>query len=429
MNITKIKKNILKKYPFFGSIMEILDYVETKNCLNDKGAPAIGTNGTGIYYHPDFIEPLNESELTFAFAHEICHVAFDHLTRGQDKNQRLWNIATDAVINAFLKQDDLEQIAGTVDLPWAIKYNAEEVYDILLKEQKKNQKEENNGKTGPTKKNDVGHDTHQFWNEPNFNKTKKEQLKKISKVFEEMGEKEVLKKKTLEEEKTILEKIKSSLENSDDFNNNPDLSAAGNTTNEQKIKFDDIGASYPLINWPLILKRPTENVEYDWTYQNAYVEDGIILSSLEESSELIKYTTEIVLDTSGSIEDELLRAFLRECKNIWNFSKIKVGCFDTIFYGFKEIKNLQDINDFEFIGRGGTNFNAAIEAFSEDADNKIIFTDGIAPMPYKELDVLWLVFSSASIKPPGGKVVHVNVDKLIHLNKEYNLSLIKERRK
>ena len=50
-------------------------------------------------------------------------------------------------------------------------------------------------------------------------------------------------------------------------------------------------------------------------------------------------------------------------------------------------------------------------------------------MPYKELDVLWLVFSSASIKPPGGKVVHVNVDKLIHLNKEYNLSLIKERRK
>ena len=67
------------------------------------------------------------------------------------------------------------------------------------------------------------------------------------------------------------------------------------------------------------------------------------MASLEESSYLLSCETEIVLDTSGSIDDKLLRNFLRECKNILNFYKIKVGCFDTKFYGFTEIKNMKDI--------------------------------------------------------------------------------------
>ena len=55
--------------------------------------------------------------------------------------------------------------------------------------------------------------------------------------------------------------------------------------------------------------------------------------------------TEIVLDTSGSINEILLKNFLRECKNILQHTKLKVGCFDTEFYGFHEIRTEEDIEN------------------------------------------------------------------------------------
>ena len=98
----------------------------------------------------------------------------------------------------------------------------------------------------------------------------------------------------------------------------------------------DIGTSEPLIDWRRLLK---EAVKYDidWSYQNAGIENGVVTAYLEE---IPRPETEIVLDTSGSIDETLLRNFLRECKNILQTSKVKVGCFDTQFYGFTEIKDV-----------------------------------------------------------------------------------------
>ena len=43
-------------------------------------------------------------EQIFVFAHEVCHIAFDHILRSEGKVSSIWNISTDAVINAFLKK-------------------------------------------------------------------------------------------------------------------------------------------------------------------------------------------------------------------------------------------------------------------------------------------------------------------------------------
>ena len=64
--------------------------------------------------------------------------------------------------------------------------------------------------------------------------------------------------------------------------------------------------------------------------------------------------TEIVLDTSGSINEVFLKNFLRECKNILQHTKLKVGCFDTEFYGFHEIRTEEDIEKMRLEGGGGT---------------------------------------------------------------------------
>ena len=50
----------------------------------------------------------------------------------KDEYPELWNIATDGVINQFLKRDGLKIPQGGVDIAEAINYDAEQLYEKLL---------------------------------------------------------------------------------------------------------------------------------------------------------------------------------------------------------------------------------------------------------------------------------------------------------
>ena len=402
MNIDSIKRRLLVKYPFFGSV------VANSNFIAEPAIETAGTDGTTIYYNPNFIESITNEEQTFVFAHEICHIAFNHIFRSEGKDKELWNIATDSIINAFLKQDGLPMVEGGVDIPDAINYDAEEMYKKLL-EEKKQQKQQ-----------DVGHDTHSMWDnaikkkrqeqqsqsqqldeKQNEEQEKKrnEEIKKLT----ELGEKEAFKQNKIARKKQ-LEELREALASKSHGH--------GSITNSERRNITDIGTSEPLIDWRRLLK---EAVKYDvdWSYQNAGIEDGVVTAYLEE---MPRPETEIVLDTSGSIDETLLRNFLRECKNILQTSKVKVGCFDTQFYGFTEIKDVSDIDNLEFYGGGGTNFDAAVNAFTRRVENKIIFTDGDADMPSTPIDAIWIVFGGIKINPVGGKVIHIDEKQLDRLS-------------
>lgn len=174
MNLESIKRRLLVKYPFFGSV------VASSNFIAEKSVRTAETDGQNIYYNPDFIESVTNDQQTFIFAHEICHIAFDHIYRSEGKDEKLWNIATDAVINAFLKQDKLPMVEGVIDIPEAINFDAEEMYKKLLSEKNQqsnqsqngnSQKQEGNQSNGGSsktsnkeeKQQDVGHDTHSMW--------------------------------------------------------------------------------------------------------------------------------------------------------------------------------------------------------------------------------------------------------------------------
>lgn len=483
MNVESIKRRLLVKYPFFGSV------VANSNFIAEPAVATAGTDGKTIYYNPNFIESITDDQKTFIFAHEICHIAFEHIFRSEGKDKDLWNIATDSVVNAFLKQDGLSIVEGGIDIPEAINYDAEEMYKKLLEEKKQQQqaKEQGNGQnqkdsqqqSGSSsessqeqnkqsqeqsgsgsgegsqeeeKQQDVGHDTHSMWDKAIEKRHQEEQsqsnlgqsdakdedkqslLDKLSKMFDkkkeqqekqqqsdenqnkeqekkknevikkltELGEKEAFKQNKIERKKQLEELRKSLASRSHGH---------GNTTNGERRNITDIGTSEPLIDWRRLLK---EAVKYDidWSYQNAGIEDGVVTAYLEE---MPRPETEIVLDTSDSIDETLLRNFLRECKNILQTSKVKVGCFDTQFYGFTEIKDVSDIDNLEFYGGGGTNFDVAVNAFTRRVENKIIFTDGDADMPSTPIDAIWIVFGEAKINPVGGKVIHINDEQLDRL--------------
>ena len=542
-DIKSIKNKMLVKYPFFGSVIADVKYEE------DKSLGTAGTNGQIIYYNPDYLNSLSKEEQTFVFAHEVCHIAFNHILRSEGKDINLWNIATDGVTNQFLKRDGLKMPEGGVDIADALNYDAEQLYEKLLQEKQQNQEnqqnsqehqnqqnnsnsnnhqkkdnsqngknaqqsdgsqkqnseksqngqdnnqpssnsknnensqssedsqeqsnsqdnsqinaQQNNSKSNNNQKNDnsqnskndqqgdgskgntleqssgdessqqsdnnsnnddkkhkdVGHDTHSMWeetvkkhkeqeqnkekknneiNKKNKNSSEKDDFEKKQEELENMGEKKAF-KKNLEDRKKQLEELKEAISKL--------ASQAGSTSNEDIREIENIGISKPLIDWRYILR---EAIKYDvdWSYQNATIEDGVITPNLEEQP---KPETEIVLDTSGSISDVLLRNFLRECKNILQQSRVKVGCFDTKFYGFHEIRTEQDIENMKFVGGGGTDFYVAINAFTRRVENKIIFTDGEAWMPNIPCDAIWIVFGQTKINPKGGKVIYITPEQL-----------------
>ena len=96
------------------------------------------------------------------------------------------------------------------------------------------------------------------------------------------------------------------------------------------------------------------------------------------------------------MDEDLLRISERMQEHTHLFQN-ESSCFDTVFYGFHDIRNEKDIDDMVFEGGGGTDFNAAVNAFTLRVDNRIIFTDGQAPMPDKPMNAIWVVYGDEEI--------------------------------
>lgn len=504
-DLESIKRKLLIKYPFFGSVIANVQYKE------DASVGTAATDGEVIYYSSDYLNSINLDKQLFIFAHEVCHIAFNHILRSEDKDIDLWNTSTDAVINAFLMKDGLEIIDGGVNMPEAINYDAEQLYEKLLNEKNNSCKECNNSdeKSGSSNNsssnegnksndssgsssdsdnqsynyksekrtsgesnndsnnsdtnssdssmsdnldnsndntgeqefndcsnksengNELGNDSkdgssssdkgldekdeefsnsnHSLWedavkkhNEENEKNNSSEELKKEHDEKEDISEKEAFKQNREEKKKQLYDMKRMIIE---------ETPIAGEDTNEESFSIDESGTLKPIFDWRYVLKTNTQ-FDYDWSYRNSYIEDGVIDSRLEEQPFC---ETEILLDTSGSIDETMLRNFIMECKNILQVSRLKIGCFDTKFYGFNEIRTIDDLKNMDFIGRGGTDFNCAVNAFSFRVDNRIIFTDGYADMPNKPMDIVWMVYGDKKINPKGGQVYYVTQEQLERL--------------
>ena len=379
-DITILKRKVLAMYPFFGSVAANVEYQE----IEDTGI--MKNDGSTIFYDPRYMSTLSDNDQLFLLAHELCHIAFEHKERGVGKDPTVWMSATDAVINQMLKRDGLEIISGGIDYPEAIDYSAEEYYELLLSEKldielidgQLEGQETPSDSHGESKQEDTGDNSDEDENEESY--------KELPLEEDRDDEDE-------DDEYTLIEEKESD---------------AGNAVNRDIRTVEEIGASAPLIDWRVILPN-TINYGVDWSYSNAILEDNIVRPVLEE---LPIPETEIILDTSWSVDEDLLRNFLRECKNILTFSKMKAGCFDTVFYGFHDIRNEKDIDDMVFEGGGGTDFNAAVNAFTLRADNRIIFTDGQAPMPDKPMNAIWVVYGDEEIAPDGGTVIRISPEQL-----------------
>ena len=374
-DIMTLKRRITASYPFFGSLAAGAGYIEA------AGTGTVSNDGRNVLYDPEYMAGLSDGYQMFVLAHELCHIAFRHASRGAGKDPAVWADATDAVINQMLKRDGMEMISGGIDYPEAIDYDAEEYYEILLSE--KLDMDLINGQMEGRENPAGGQEG--MWSDTGDEDDEDEDQELLQEENEGEGSED-------DEEALIEEKE----------------SDSGNAVRKDERTVGDIGSAPPFIDWRLLLQ-DTINYGVDWSYTNAVMEDNIVRPVLEE---IPVPETEIVLDTSWSVDEELLRNFLRECRHILPFSKMKAGCFDTIFYGFNDIRTEKDIEEMKFHGGGGTDFDAAAGAFTLRVDNRIIFTDGQAPVPDRYLKAIWVVYGDEKIEPPGGTVIYIRPEQL-----------------
>lgn len=102
-DIEYIRSMVLRKFPLLGVTMSKLETV-----ANDK-IEAAATDGKRIIYSPQFFKQLSDDEKVSVYVHEVMHVAFNHIMRSKDRDYKLWNIATDSVINQILKKVEILQ--------------------------------------------------------------------------------------------------------------------------------------------------------------------------------------------------------------------------------------------------------------------------------------------------------------------------------
>ena len=165
-----VKKLMIARYPRFASQIASAN-LEYKTDLRYHTA---ATDGNNIYFDPDFLASLSDDDKLFIIAHELMHVKFEHMYRlttkdGQMRDPNLWNIATDAIINANLEQDGFKIKEGYVNMPEALNYSAEEFYDKLLKEKQEleQQKSENKQSGGGQNNQSQDQENSQSENEQN----------------------------------------------------------------------------------------------------------------------------------------------------------------------------------------------------------------------------------------------------------------------
>ena len=124
-DIDRGKIQLLIHHPFYSYLLLQLVEKETDEI------PTLAVDGTYLYYNPEYIRTLTREEVMAALCHEVLHLAWLHLVRQGTRNKGRWNIATDYAINAILKEDGFKVNRNWLYSKEFEDMSADEIYEKL----------------------------------------------------------------------------------------------------------------------------------------------------------------------------------------------------------------------------------------------------------------------------------------------------------
>ena len=384
--IQKCILQVRRECSFFGSLM-LFAQIELS-----KQIPTAATDGRKIFFNEGFLKSLSSQEQNAIMLHEVLHMALLHVTRRQNRDPHLWNIAADIVVNDLIERNTSFPLpkGAIIDNRFPNK-SVEYIYEALLK----------------SKENYVLLISDIL--EPGVNTDKNGEERKNS-LSEGLSEEQADEIESFWKDKMEILKNSSEHQLGGGKGNLP----AGIEQEILTILEPEVDWRHAL--WKYVGKTPADFDDLDrrFIYRGLYLE-SLLTEAVEVS---------VCIDTSGSISDELLKQFAGELKGILrSYPNVKCSLFfaDTDLAGPYEIDRIEQMP--KAIGRGGTSFVPFFDYLKKNneensllGNNKlsIYFTDGFGDFPQQEPQnpTMWLVCKDGleSGSFPFGEVVRISTE-------------------
>ena len=424
------RMRILMNHGFYGLLLMHMRFAL------DSSIDTAATDGMKIYFSPDFMEEISDSELDFVLMHEIMHIALCHCFRGLEHDQHLFNIACDIVVNSNILYSNNMDIKSITISKYGVsmnktplnddgyKYTAEEVYDMLV----------NKGKIKSESKNANGSSSQSSSSAGASTSSKKDGKRgKVGALGEDSDLDDALQKQkgwdshekwsTLSEDKKAREEwIKRVIDAATSIYITESSNNRGNIPLFAKRIVDEF--KNPQTDWRRLLDEFISEEVCDYSFNppdKRYEDSPFYLPDFNDTDIEISDIL-FMIDTSGSINDKALTVAYSEIKGAIDQydGKLKgwLGFFDAAVVDPIPFSDVEELKKIKAYGGGGTSFHCIfdyIKDYMHDNFPKtlVILTDGYAPFPDIEetmgIPVLWLI-DNDKVTPPWGKVARLKID-------------------
>ena len=396
--ITSARTTLLLDEPFWGGLALKLTPVE------DLTAPTAWTDGQYIGYNPQFVDSLTAAELLALWVHEIAHCAYGHPWRRGGRDPERWNEGADLAINSVLRSAGYQLPEGGL---FPEQYELQEGrsaewYCDRLPTPPPTQGEQGkgNGKPEPNAPPGAGGTPAPGPQDATAPSGGEKPPPRWGEVRDApLGDPDATGAPTEAEWQQAVQSA-AALAN-----------ARGKLPGGMKRLVDLSGQSR--VDWRSQTRKWIQEIarrDYSWVRPNSrYLPQGLYLPGLR-SEEMGPVA--IFLDTSGSIDDTLVKqfevetqAFVEEVKP----RRVYVGYCDARLHRV-DVFERDELVVFRPVGGGGTDFHPAfaeLEKFDEPVVAVIYLTDldGSFPKTAPDVPVLWVVGRETAYRPPFGEVV------------------------
>ena len=364
-NLVRSRVKLLKQSPFFGTLL-----LNTKYKITEDISTA-ATDGDVLMLNEKFMESQTPEHFRSILLHEVLHMALEHIERMKDvfhTDALTANLAADIVVNGIIQDNKLplpEEAITDNDLKHL---SVREIYSILKQKQREDPDYLNK------KYGDGTGDINQCL-QPGGGKGNKPSPPSQS---PQDGSGKTNWKDVLNKAMTIAR------------SKNAGPIGAGMSRIFKEFR-------EPTINWKDVLYKYITAARSDFEgFDRRMIYQGMYLDDLGGG----KIKVALFMDTSGSVDEELLSEFFAEVKfaiNAFPNTEGEMWYFDTELYSEGDIR---DIDKPQIKGGGGTSFAPVMKKLQEihEEDSSIqtlgiIFTDGYAQMniPQPDCGVLWCI--------------------------------------
>ena len=433
------RNRLLQTNSFYGLLLMHMRFFLDEECETAY------TDGERIAFSPAFMDKLTDRELDFVLMHEILHVVLEHCFRTGDRDNYLFNCASDIVVNSNIRLsngDDplsitLSAFGESMNIAPNGKpghlYTAEEVYEMFPAAEK--QKAEsgggqgNGGGSGGKSGNDKNQEKGQSKNKSGASggsASKKEQKNDGS-----SGTKTPSETGTWDDHSHWKERDDSEL--SDTWRARVAAAAAVLSVEEASSGCGSLPAGLERllkerhrsqVDWRTMLQEFVQEEICDWSFSppdRRFPESPFFLPDFNGTVDRVRNIL-FMVDTSGSINDDMLaHAYSEVAAAVDQFGGAfegHLGFFDAQVYEPIPFSSVDDLLAIRPRGGGGTSFHAVFDHVREkvEADDApaclIMLTDGYAAFPDEDdtfgVPVLWLI-NNESVTPPYGKVARIKI--------------------